>query len=40
MKLNTVLIVIAIIALIAPIVYLFRNIQTVNRPSEEEMLWI
>jgi flagellar biogenesis protein FliO len=40
MKVNTVLIIIAIIALIAPIVYLFRNIQTTNSPSEDEMLWI
>jgi uncharacterized protein YpmB len=41
MKINAVLIVIMVIALIAPIIYLFRNIQTPNHQSaEDEIHWI
>ncbi|ETZ24888.1 hypothetical protein N824_01265 [Pedobacter sp. V48] len=40
MKVNTVLIVFVVIALTAPILYLFRYIQMDNDPLEEEMLWI
>ncbi len=40
MKVNTVLIVFVMIALVAPFVYLFRNIRTENHHLEDEILWI
>nr|WP_294869522.1 hypothetical protein [uncultured Pedobacter sp.] len=40
MRINTVVIVFVVVALTAPIVSLFRYLQTFNEPLEEEILWI